>query len=490
MKKGKKIIWWLVVVVIAAGAVFWYLQSKKKAHVELIVKVAQGEFEILVTVTGELQAKNFENIYGPDFSSGVFRYAEYKIQDLVAEGTLVEKGDYIAEIDRTAAKNAIIDIEERIDRQEVQCETVRMDTALSLRGLRDDLLNRQSIIEETKIKLENAVYEPPATIRQIEFELERSKRAYEQQRRYYALREQTSKNHIYDTERTLNKYKQQYEQMLEILKQFTVVAPKKGMVIYRQRYGIKRRTGSSINPSDNIVATLPDLSVMISRTYVNEIDISKVKVGQKVRIGVDAFPEKKYTGVITSVANVGEQLSNTDAKVFEVMIDVNESDPIMRPSMTTSNTIVIKTLPDVIFIPLDAVFTQDSIPFVYTTHNTKQVVILGESNENEIVVEQGLSAGDKVHVSIPENSTLWKMTGEELIPIIKERALEKKKAQEEAERKAKAAEQAKKNRQAAQGTTVRSNNNNNRQGNSQNSDRQGGSQQQNSNRQSSSSRQR
>ena len=55
-----------------------------------------------------------------------------------------------------------------------------------------------------------------------------------------------------------------------------------------------------------MVATLPNLSKMISKTYINEIDISKVKIGQRVEIGVDAFPEKKFTGEVTEVANIGE----------------------------------------------------------------------------------------------------------------------------------------------------------------------------------------
>jgi HlyD family secretion protein len=44
------------------------------------------------------------------------------------------------------------------------------------------------------------------------------------------------------------------------------------------------------------------------------------------------------------VANVGEQMPNTDAKVFEVQIRINEYDPILRPAMTTSNVIVTQTL--------------------------------------------------------------------------------------------------------------------------------------------------
>ncbi len=83
------------------------------------------------------------------------------------------------------------------------------------------------------------------------------------------------------------------------------------MVIYYKEWsGEKRQVGSSVSPWDRTVATLPDLSTMVSKTYVNEIDISKVSRGQQVRVGVDAFPEKKYTGVVTSVANIGEQLRN------------------------------------------------------------------------------------------------------------------------------------------------------------------------------------
>ena len=445
----KKIIWWIVAALIIGGVVFWYSGSKKKAVAELIVKAGYGDFEVLVTVTGELQAKNFENIIGPDFQSapGVFRWMEYKIQDMVAEGTLVEKGDYVAEIERSSAKNAMIDLEERIERQEVQVETVRLDTSLNLRGLRDDLINREFALEEIRIKLEQSKFEPPATIRQIEIELDRSVRALEQQRRYYTLREQHYKNWMFDTERTLFTMKRQHEQMIEIYAQFTVRAPKKGMVVYRrERFGQKRRIGSTINPGDNIVATLPELEVMQSRTYVNEIDISKIKAGQQVRIGVDAFPDKKYTGVITSVANIGEQLANADAKVFEVMIEINESDQIMRPSMTTSNSIVISQLSSVVYVPLETIFSQDSIPFVYTTNQTKQIVLLGEANDNEVVVEQGISSDEKLYVSVPENAATWKMVGEELIPLIKERVLEKKKAQEELDRKAKEEQKARQQR--------------------------------------------
>jgi len=160
-------------------------------------------------------------------------------------------------------------------------------------------------------------------------------------------------------------------------------------------------------------------------------DRSKLKPGQTVRIGVDAFPEKSYTGLINEVANIGEQLPNTDAKVFEVIIKLNETDPILRPSMTTSNQIITSMYEDVLYIPLEAVHATDSFSYVFIKNGFKQIVVLGESNENEIIVEMGLEEGAKVLLSIPEDPEKFALRGEEFLEIIAQRE-EQKRLEEEA----------------------------------------------------------
>jgi hypothetical protein len=231
----------------------------------------------------------------------------------------------------------------------------------------------------------------------------------------------TNKNNLSD-ERT------RVSDLQTVLSKFIITAPSSGMIIYkRDRMGTKRKVGSSISPWDNVVATLPDMSSMISKTYVNEIDVSKVKSGQHVEIMVDAFPEKSYTGTVTSVANIGEQLPNADAKVFEVQIEVDGSDPILRPSMTTGNKIITKTIDDVTYIPLESVQAgADSIPFVYMKNGNKQVVVLGESNENNVVIEQGLETGVQIYLSTPEDPESFKLVGDKLITVNKERAKAKR----------------------------------------------------------------
>jgi hypothetical protein len=152
------------------------------------------------------------------------------------------------------------------------------------------------------------------------------------------------------------------------------------------------------------VATLPDLSQMESVTYVNEIDIQKIQRGQQVNIGLDADPDKRLTGSVISVANIGEQRPNSDAKVFEVVVHVNESDTTLRPAMTTSNDIIVNTLEDALYIPLEAVHTEDDVSFVFLRSGAKTVrqqVKLGLMNENEVTIPEGIEPDDMIFLSAP-----------------------------------------------------------------------------------------
>jgi HlyD family secretion protein len=338
---------------------------------------------------------------------------------------LVKQGDYIAQMDRTQFDNSLKDEIEKLKTEQANLEMKILDTAVVLTNLRDDIKNQTYTVEEAVITLEQSKFEPPATIRKAQIDLDKQQRTLEQKKKAYTLRVRQALAEIEHQKLHVSMGTTTVNDLQAYLAQFTVNAPSNGMVIYKkERNGSKRKAGSSINPWDLTIATLPDLSSMLSRIYVNEIEISRVKKGQKVQLNVDAFPEKIFSGTVITIANIGEQLPNSDAKMFEVHIAVDESDPALRPSMTTSNKIVISTFNDVISIPSECVNAgPDSIPFVYLKNHTKQIVVLGKSNEKNVIVEKGLKPGAQVYIIPPDDPENFKLTGEELIPVIRERTL-------------------------------------------------------------------
>lgn len=180
------------------------------------------------------------------------------------------------------------------------------------------------------------------------------------------------------------------------------------MVIYKREWGGKKKTvGASITPWDPVVATLPDLSDMISLTYVNEVDISKVKEGQKAVIQVDAFPGKSFTGQVIDVANVGEELPDRGAKVFKVELELDQTDTLLRPGMSTQNSILTKKVKKALFVPLECVHSNDSVSYVFKEKGAgmvRQEIKTGIANENHIIVRAGLEKNDRVHLTVPEDA--------------------------------------------------------------------------------------
>jgi len=399
-------------VILALILIVWYAtKTDTQSSTTITAPVKKGNFVISVSTTGELEAKNSEKIYGPS-PSGLreARLWQLKIEDIIADGTIVDSGDFVARLDRSELTNKIKDQEIDIENFQNNYTKIQLDTTMDLRAARNELVNLKYATEEAQIAVDQSIYEPPATQRQVQIELDRAERSLDQAVRNYSLKYEKAVANMSEVANALRKKESEYEKLVDLNKEFTILAPKSGMVVYQRDWdGKKRGVGSSISAWENVVATLPNLREMITKTYVNEIDISKVKTGQRVEIGVDAFPEKQYSGNVIEVANIGEQMRNSNAKVFEVKIEVNEFDSILRPAMTTKNIIITDEIEDVIFIPLEGIFNTDSIQFVYTSGRRQQVIV-GKSNDNEIIIKAGLAEGDLIRLTAPEKPESYKLT--------------------------------------------------------------------------------
>jgi multidrug efflux pump subunit AcrA (membrane-fusion protein) len=419
----------VAVFIVIAMFVFNKLVSRKDTAT-VYTEVMKGQFEITVSNSGDLEAEKSIDIMGPvikqsnqnqgrggDGHGGGMRLQSFKISDIVPEGTVVKEGEYIAQLDRTDYDNTLKTATENLNTLRSNLEMAILDTAVSLTNLRDAIKNQAIAVEEAEITLAQSKYEPPATIRQAELNVNKQQRALEQRKKAYALRKAKALVDIKQKKRLLAEGTDLVNNLQEFLAQFTIKAPSPGMVIYKKEFnGTKRKTGSSVNPFDRIVATLPDLSTMISKMYVSEIEVNKVKNGQKVLVTIDALPGKSWTGTIYNVANIGEQLGNSDAKMFEVLIRIDGINSELRPAMTAYNKIIIDSFDEVVYIPTECVYTGvDGIPFVYKKNKTRQIVVLGEMNEKNVIIKEGLEPGTSLYVIPPEEPEKFRLVGKDLV---------------------------------------------------------------------------
>ena len=408
--KLKKIHWTIIGVALLIISFFIFPDSETE---KLLGKVQKGAFRIEVNTSGELKAKKSEDIKGPSRlrSHGIY---QIKITDLITEGTYVHAGDYVAQLDKSEVGTKIATSATEVEKITSEYEQARLDTAIEMLKLRDELINLNYEIEEKNLIANQSSFEAPAVQRQNEIELEKAERKLQQSINNISLKRKQNTAKLHQISLSLKQEQSKLTRIEELMVALKIVAPKEGMVVYKRTWNGKKITsGSQIGVWNPTVATLPDLSKMVTKTYVNEIDISHLKKGLTVDLSIDAFPDKSFTGEVVEVANVGEQLPNTDSKVFEVTIEINEQDTLLRPAMTTNNNILIEELKEVLFIPQESVFVNDSISYVVLKTGLglkKQRVDLGKTNSNFVVIAKGLNEGEEFLMVKPEDieSISWR----------------------------------------------------------------------------------
>lgn len=389
--------------------VMWLTMGAESSEENVIyTQPTVGYFEVTITSSGELQAQNSTSITAPE-NMRQFRINNVPILNLVPEGTVVERGEFVAELDRSSLSNTLQDAQLSLEEEETQLEQAKLDSTLTLSEARNNIVDLEYTAEQAKLVVEQSQYESPAVQRQAQIEYEQAERRLNQARENYQTQVKQAEANVRRRQTEVQEERNDVQRIQEIMSEFTIYAPENGMVIYkRNRDGSKVKEGSSISAWDPIVAELPDFSVMESLTYINEVDIQKVRTGQRVNIGLDAMPEKQLTGQITSVANIGEQRPNSNSKVFQVTIRVNEPDSTLRPAMTTSNTIHISSVDSALYAPLETIHTYNDVDVVYKKEGQNAVmqqIVMGIMNENDVVVHEGVDMSDQLYLSLPVDTS-------------------------------------------------------------------------------------
>jgi len=201
------------------------------------------------------------------------------------------------------------------------------------------------------------------------------------------------------------------------LEKCTIKAKRPGLVVYggsredMMYYGGEERIreGASVRERQSII-TIPDMTRMSVRVKIHESYIKKVKKGQKAQITVDAFPDKVLDGEVTQVGVLPDSQNmwmNPDLKVYLTTVTIQGTNDWLKPGMSAKVEIFVSRLPDVVYVPVQAVSAVDRKQVCYLANGRRseqRVVEVGEFNDEFIEIKNGLKEGDKVLLRAAETS--------------------------------------------------------------------------------------
>ncbi|HJS73591.1 MAG TPA: efflux RND transporter periplasmic adaptor subunit [Vicinamibacteria bacterium] len=191
------------------------------------------------------------------------------------------------------------------------------------------------------------------------------------------------------------------------LEQCEILATVGGLVIYKDVFfGSEKRkvqVGDQVWPNQPLIM-LPDLSRMVVETQVRETDIYKVEKNQQVAISVDAYPELELRGRVDYIGTLAQEDQALSAgKYFTVTIVVDEVDRRLRPGMSARVELLVERLASAVYVPLEAVFERGGKHYCYLASGETREVLVGPSNENHIVIDTGVEAGEIVLLGDPSD---------------------------------------------------------------------------------------
>jgi len=182
-----------------------------------------------------------------------------------------------------------------------------------------------------------------------------------------------------------------------------ITAPAAGVIIGR---GVEEGEtvvgGTSAFGGGTELFTMADLSTLLVRAAINEVDIGKVKRGDRVALTVDAFPGDTVQGVVRLVPPAAQLQERV--RVFDVEIEVTGGPRVLRPGMTANVRISGPLRMETLRVPVEAVLLKEGKPVVYKLSGSGPQpvpVTLGLSDLFYVEVLNGLAAGDSIALEDP-----------------------------------------------------------------------------------------
>lgn len=389
-----------ILVVLILFLLYTSTSSSVASNVPLF-HVKKDIFLISITENGEIKAKNSISISAPRVRSSL------KLVELVPEGNYVKPGEVIAKFDPTEALVKLKDAEAQLEISRSNKAKLVANHQSEMAQMDSDLKSAELSFELSKLNLDQMKFEAEAKRREAELQHKKNELNFEKTKQNFESKKIIQKSEMENMNVEIRQKISELEKAQRDLDALTLISSAEGLVVYGINWsnqGQKFQIGDQPWPGQ-VIVTLPDLSKMESHTYVNEVDISKVKVGQQVEVKLDAFQDSTFIGKVSNVARLGKQKDNQSTiKVFDVYVEIDGVSEILKPGMTTSNKIIIDKIEEQLFIPHEALFEGNNEFIVYKKDGSdfdEIDVTIGIKSDDFVIIKSGLEESDIVALRNP-----------------------------------------------------------------------------------------
>lgn len=406
------IVFGLLLLGVVAGYELWYKPQQERAARQTAVtlfrttKVIAGPFERTLRVGGATAARDFSNITTPRMRGPEARNL-MELLSLVKNGTWVNKGDVLAQIDPGTINDHVDDLRATILQADNDVKKRVSEQLVEMGSLDQTLRVAQASVDKAK-------WDNQASEVRTDIEQELLRLAYEESQAKYkqSQLDVPQKKTIHGAElKILDFTKERHARHLgrheNDIKAYTIRATMTGMVVLSSTY---RGGGESqqVQQGDALTSGQPLLKIVNPKSMsveatVNQTESGEIRIGQTAQIGLDAFPGMTFKGKVYSIGAlaVSGGRQNYYIRSVPIRVTIDGADPKLIPDLSAFADIVVEQKENATLVPLGAIHEEGKKSFVYVKKGEgweKREISLGSSNNLYAIANSGVTSGDELRL--------------------------------------------------------------------------------------------
>jgi HlyD family secretion protein len=406
---------WLVIlaIVVLAG---WAIYARRAANETAaqnaaaaairISKVTSGPIERWTRLAGQTAAIDFANVIAPSLR-GPESGREMILMDLAKSGAWVTKGTPIAQIDAQSLQDHIDDLADTIETAEADIRKRKAEQAIESENLQQSLRVAKS--EADKARLEFSVAEVRTDLeRQIlKLNLDEADAKYKQLQGDLKQKEISHAADLRLLGITLERHTRHRDRHQRDHKMFSIFAPMDGLVvmsqIFRSGEMAQVQVGDRVFPGQGFMKIVNTKKMRVEGS-INQAESSEIRLGQRARVKLDAFPGMELSGFVDGIGALAVSSNRQGYYVrnVPVRVRIEGSDPRLIPDLSASVEIILEQAGSGAIVPLAALRTEGGKTVVYVKNADtfeRREVQVGVKNSTHASILGGLSAGQDVRLN-------------------------------------------------------------------------------------------
>jgi len=410
-RKSSSLRVWILLALVAGGAGAAYKFASKPqasgASAQTVAArtatVTSGSIRRVLRLTGSTSAKVFRSVAAP-MMQGPDQGRNLVLMNVASSGTMVKKGDLVAEIDAQQMKDHVDDLDDQIAQLESQITSRKAQMALNLENLQQSVRVAKSRLDRARLDAGASEIRTPVDMELLKLTVEEADATYKELVANLPIQKESNTHDLAILELGQRRQRSHRERHRKDIQAFSIRAPIDGLVVMqsirRGREIVQVQKGDEVAPAQPFMKIV-DLKSMQVEATVSQVESEEMQLGQLANVSFDAFPGLSLKARVSNIGAIASPPArmNYFLRNVPVYLSILDSDKRVIPDLSTSNDIVVEQSENAPLIPLAAVESRDGKSFVRVkrgdSYETRQVK-LGTTDKFRIAVAEGVREGEEV----------------------------------------------------------------------------------------------